>query len=104
MPITTATKQNSEDLKDFDSFNNRVTYKKANSNYNTRDVVTGEKATENKDQENLSEKANSLKSKATALLTFSPRNLMIIGAGILAVVVLALFMYSRKKKDLSDVP
>lgn len=104
MPITTATKQNSEDLKDFDSFNNRVTYKKANSNYNTRDVVTGEKAIETKDQENLSEKANSLKSKATALLTFSPRNLMIIGAGILAVVVLALFMYSRKKKDLSDVP
>jgi hypothetical protein len=103
IPVTTATKENSEDLKDLDSFNKQVTYTKANSNYNTRDVVTGEKTTNITDKENLSEKTSSIKSKATALLTLSPRNLMIIGAGILAIVVLALILYSRKKKDLSDV-
>lgn len=100
LPVTTATKENSEDLKDLDSFNKQVTYTKANSNYNTRDVVTGEKTTNTTEKENLSEKTSSLKSKATALLTFSPRNLMIIGAGVLAVIVLALIMYSRKKKSL----
>ena len=103
IPVTTATKENSEDLKDLDSFNKQVTYTKANSNYNTRDVVTGEKTTNITDKENLSEKTSSIKSKATALLTLSPRNLMIIGAGILAIIVLALILYSRKKKDLSDV-
>lgn len=103
IPVTTATKDNSKDLKNMDSYNNRVSYTKANSNYNIRDIVTGEKTTKTKDQENLAQKANNLKSKATALLTFSPKNLMIIGAGILAVILFSLFMYSRKKKDLSDV-
>jgi hypothetical protein len=105
IPVTTANTENSEDLKDIDSYNKQITYTKANSNYNTVDVVTGEKTTSTADktQENLSEKSSSLKSKATALLTFTPKNLMIIGAGILAVIVLALIMYSRKKKDLSDM-
>lgn len=102
IPVTTANAKNSRDLKDLDSYNKQITYTKANPNYNTKDVVTGETTTKTADQESLSEK-NSLKSKATALLTFSPKNLMIIGGGVLAVIVLALIMYSRKKKDLSDV-
>lgn len=102
IPVTTATTENSEDLKDLDSYNNQITYKKANPNYNTRDVVTGQTTTTNT-SEKLSEKSDSLKSKATALLTFTPKTLMIIGGGVLGVIILALIMYSRKRKDLSDV-
>jgi hypothetical protein len=106
IPVTTANTENSKDLKDIDSYNKQITYTKANTNYNTVDVVTGEKtinSQDNKTQNNLSEKASTLKSKATALLTFTPKNLMIIGAGILAIIVLAIIIYNRKNKDLSDV-
>ncbi len=97
-PITMANTENSEELKQLRAYNNQVGYTKANSNYNTRDVVTGEKETQG-----LSGKADSLKSNATALLTLTPTKGIIIGLGVLAIIGLALFVYSRKNKDLSDV-
>lgn len=100
LPVTTANTENSKDLKDIDSYNKQITYTKANPNYNTIDVVTGEKTTNTtpKTQENLSDKASNLKSKATALLTFTPKTLMIIGVGAIAVIILAVLISRKKNK------
>ena len=100
LPVTTANTENSKDLKDIDSYNKQITYTKANPNYNTIDVVTGEKTTNTtpKTQENLSDKASNLKSKATALLTFTPKTLMIIGVGAIAIIILAVLISRKKNK------
>ncbi|MFA7708582.1 MAG: hypothetical protein WCX82_00410 [archaeon] len=108
-PITMANTENSEELKELNAYNNQVTYNKANPNYNSTDVITGTKTTTSttsnttETKGNLSDKAGILKSEATALITMTPEKGIIIGIGIIAIIGLALFVYSRKDKDLSDV-
>lgn len=111
-PISTSNTENTEELKELDSYNNQENYTKVNPNFNTtipktKEVIgTPEQETRDINKtttQKLKEDAGILKSKATALITMTPTKWGILVFGVLAIIALALFVYSRKDKDLSDV-
>ncbi len=111
-PISTSNTENSEELKELEAYNNQEEYVKVNPNFNTSipktKEVIGTPEQESRDSnltstQKFKEDAGILKSKATALITMTPTKWGILVFGVLAIVALALFVYSRKDKDLSDV-
>lgn len=108
-PVTTANTENTEELKELDAYTNQEEYERANPNFNyttpkTKEVIgTPEQEAKQTTTQKLQEDAGILKSKATALITMTPTKWGILIFGVLAIIALALFVYSRKDKDLSDV-
>ena len=105
--VTAKSAESPEQSRELRYYNSQENYTKINPNYNTNPTnITTLEVTENKEHTGttakLSEDASIVKSKATALVTMNPSKLGVIVFGVLCVVALALFVYSRKDKDLSD--
>jgi len=110
-PITTANTQNSEELKELNAFRNQEKYNRINPNFNsnpkTKEVLENQKQetrdTNKSTTQNLKDGAETLKSKATALVTMTPTKWGLLIFGVLAVIALLLFINSKKDRNLSNV-